>query len=185
MWPFKRKRRELAFWISRPMPGIERLPDGSLEMSYTEEEQDAVTSYMKMMQRMADQEAESREGKGARATFHPDVEPIFRAIGLSQYGNDLSRSMEFGWDETKRDQAAPRIIAALTKAYSLSEFPIFIYDLARVFEGIGENALAKDLFAEFLDENQHFKQTSMYEIYLQQRNLREAVREAKSKSRRM
>jgi hypothetical protein len=179
MWPFKKRRREVAFWISAPVPGVKRLPDGSIEVSYTEEEQRAVGTYLETMQRAADEEAKVHAGAGSRALFHPEAERILRAIGLARYAEKLGVRILSDSDQDSRQEYSNKVIAALTKAYSLSEFPIFIYDLGCAFLAAGETEMGRTLFSDFLRENRIFKPTSMYQIYLQERNLNEAIRKAK------
>lgn len=182
MWPFKKKRLEPGFWVSCSMPGIKRLEDGSFEMDFTEAEKSSISSYLKMIQGMADEEAVARDGEGASAVFHPDTIPIFQALGLWQYARGLLLDMDFESTAEVRLELTTKITASLTKAYSLSGFPIFLYDLAHAYDSSGD-ANAGELYSEFLDKNRHYKRSAMYDLYLQERNLEECVAEAKKKVR--
>jgi hypothetical protein len=160
-----------------------RLPDIPLEGSFTEEENNAVSSYLNMVQDMADEEMMSRAGEGAHAMFHPETHPIYQGLGLADYADKVRGRALFETDERERHKLMTKIINALTKAVSLSGFPILIYDLGCAVEAAGDTAAAKRLFGDFLERNRLVKRTSMYEIYLKQRNLKEAVSEAEKKMR--
>jgi hypothetical protein len=158
-----------------------RLPDIPLEEPFSEEEKNAVSSYLRMVQGMADDEMASQGHEGAHAMFHPDTHAIYQALGLADFADKLRGEALFETDEGERLKLLRKIIGALTKAVALTGFPIFIYDLGCAVEAAGDASGAKRLFGDFVAKNKQVKRTSMYEIYLKQRNLEEAVSEAENK----
>jgi hypothetical protein len=80
------------------------------------------------------------------------------AFALVGYAKDQMRLAEI-CDPTERKDLLHKALAAVAKAGTLHELPIYKFDLACVFEFLGEREIAAECFREFLSRCEKFKPT--------------------------
>jgi hypothetical protein len=76
-----------------------------------------------------------------------------------------------------------RAFAALTKAYSFYRLPIYLYGAACFLDKMGRAKDAAVLLRKFLERQSTFQPTALQELILQDRDIPEAVKDAKTKLR--
>jgi hypothetical protein len=157
MW-FKKKSK---------LPGVERLPNGEVSLALTDEEQAEVDRFFRMM--------ESGQTEGT-LYIHPDAHKALTAVALIGY----ARSQVILSETADKDLCFRKALAAATKAYSLHCLPIYMFDIASIFELLGDNGSAQDAFRSFLRSQQEFKPSDVDRIALRERDVEEAIRQAEA-----
>ena len=76
-----------------------------------------------------------------------------------------------------------RAFAALTKAYSFYRLPIYLYSAACFLDKMGRAKESAVLLRKFLERQSTFQPTALQELILQDRDIPEAVKDAKTKLR--
>jgi len=161
IWPFRKKLAQpsLAFWITEPLPGIQRLSDGNLEITLTKGEEETVERHLMMLREFA-----MEESGGIEVKVHPEAAIVFEAQGLWLYAHHiLVRSLR---SESDADAGVDSAIAALTKAYALCRYPVILADLARAYRVKGDAKMENDLNNEFSERNSTFQTNQLCESFL-------------------
>lgn len=162
MWPFGKKH---------DLPGFKRDEKGNLTFDLTEEEQQEVENTFKMF-----------EGGLFRSDVANDMQNGITAFALSNYVTRQVMMSEMESQKENREKILVKAIAAIVKAYSFYELPIYIYDLACFMEMAGRIDVARDIFRDFLKKQTEFKPGQIDELLLKQRNIDEAIKDAKAKA---
>ena len=81
-----------------------------------------------------------------------------------------------------RQKLLEKAIAAITKAYSIYQLPIYLYDFACLMEITGKVNVARKMFKDFLNKQLEFKPNKVDKLLLNQRDIDEAVKDAKAKA---
>ena len=81
------------------------------------------------------------------------------------------------------EASVEKAIAALGKAYSIYQLPIYLYDLACCFEMNAMPSQAEDLFAKFLQRMHGYKPDQLDTIMLGDRDFGAAVADAEARLR--
>jgi hypothetical protein len=154
MWPFRKKQRSL--------PGAQRNPDGTIELSLTDEEQRAVDALFKMF-----------EGQ----KFHPEIADIMplavTACALSRHSIVLvipiiaiDTEAEFSRQRSEITIILDKAIAACFKATRLYHLPIFTHHLASSNEMAGHTAEAMKLKKQHEQQQAAWKPSELDQLLL-------------------
>ena len=161
MWPFSKKLNLLGF---------ERDKDGNLIFNLTEEEQQEVENTFKLF-----------EGYKVHPDAVDDIQKGTIAFALSNYAKELVVISEMESQRENREKLLDKAMAATAKAYSFYQLPIYLYDLACFMEMGSIIDESKQLFRDFLKKQSNFKPTQLDVLLLRQRDIDEAIKDAKGK----
>lgn len=163
MWPFKKHR---------DLPRIRKDEKGNIFFDLTYEEKQAVERVFKEFEGLA---------------FHRDIADDFQrgmiAFALSNYVKGQVMLSEVDSRKKDKDILIEKAIAAISKAYSFYQLPIYLYDFACFIEMSDRIDVARDAFRDFLKKQSEFKSGQFDEIFLKERNIDEAIKDAKAKAR--
>ena len=161
MWPFRKKFYSLGF---------KRDKDGNLTFDLTAEEQQEVENTFKMF-----------EGYKAHPDVVDDIQKGTTAFALSNYAKQQIVMSEIESQKENHKKLLEKAIASIAKAYSIYQLPIYIYDLACFMEMVGRMDEARHAFRDFLEKQSQFKPKQLDELFLKQRDIDEAIKDAKVK----
>lgn len=167
MWSFNKKSK---------LPGVEQQSDGQVSFTLTEEEQGEVDSFFRMMRES------SEETQQGALYIHPKAHKAMTAWSLVSYAQNqvtLAESADKGIVD--KDLCFRKALAAASKAYSLHPLPIYVFDMACMFEMLGDRASAADAFRSFLELHRNFRPSDVDRITLRQRDTDAAVKEAQER----
>ena len=162
MWPFRKRHKR---------PRIKRDENGNPYLELTEEEKRAIEDTLKQF-----------EGHGIHRDYYDDITSGATAFALANYATEQVMLSEDPTLEGNRLTLLDKAIAAITKAYSFYELPIYIYDLACFMEMADRNDLARNVYRLFLDKQAKYKPRQMDEAFTKERDIDEAVKDAKVKA---
>ena len=162
MAPFRKKH---------DLPGFRKDKEGNFVFDLTEEEQQEVEDTFKGF-----------EGYKFNPAVADDIKKGTTAFALSNYATAQVRMSEIESQKEKREKLLEKAIAAIAKAYSIYQLPIYLYDFACLMEMTGKANLARNMFKDFLNKQLEFKPNKVDELLLKQRDIDEAVKDAKAKA---
>jgi hypothetical protein len=162
MWPFRKKDK---------LPGIKQDKDGNLSAELTEEERRAIDDTLRQF-----------EGQGIHRDHYDDIISGVTAFALANYATRQVILSENPIRKEDRLILLDKAIAAITKAYSFYELPIYIYDLAYLMEMAGKSDLAKNVYRLFLDKQAEYTPRQVDEAFIKERDINEAVKDAEAKA---
>jgi hypothetical protein len=160
-----------SYFDAKMLPGFKRDSEGRLMFDLTAEEQREVESFFKVAK---------DEGIIVRNEYAKPIEQSMMAFALVGYAKDQVRLAEI-CDATERKDLLHKALAGVAKAGTLHELPIYKFDLACVFEFLGESEIAAECFREFLSRCEKFKPTVADVATARQRDVPLAVRIAERK----
>lgn len=105
------------------------------------------------------------------------------ARGLSNYAADQIMKAEFPNQSAERENCINKAVAAIGKAYSIYQLPIYLYDLACYFELKNMGNEAKKMYKLFLARQAEYKSDQLDHIFLGERSIDEAKGYASQKLR--
>ena len=109
---------------------------------------------------------------------HPSVADKLKqgltARGLANYAADRIMWAEFPSQQTERESNINKAVAAIGKAYSIYQLPIYLYDLACYFELKDMRNEAREMFERFLARQAQYKGDQLDQIFLGDRDVDEA-----------
>lgn len=155
----------------RDLPGFRKDKEGNFVFDLTEEEQQEVEDTFKGF-----------EGYKFNPAVADDIKKGTTAFALSNYATAQVGMSEIESQKEKREKLLEKAIAAIAKAYSIYQLPIYIYDLACFTEMAGRIDVARNLFREFLKKQLKFKPGQIDELLFKQRDIDEAIKDAKTKA---
>lgn len=153
------------------LPGFRRDKEGKLVFDLTEEEQKEVESIFRMF-----------HGYRFNPIYADKIQKGTTAFGLSNYAIAQARMSGVEPEKEKRQKLLKKAIAAITKAYSIYQLPIYLYDFACLTEMTQKADLAKNMFKDFLNKQLEFKPNKVDKLLLNQRDIDEAIKDAKAKA---
>ncbi|SRR5712691_3448350 len=160
MWPFSRKKTL----------GIKQTEDGGFSFDITQEEKQEIDKMFDLL-------------KGYR--FHPSIADKLKhgitAKGLAYYAADQISTAGFASQKNSREECVKKAIASISKAYSIYQLPIYIYDLACYLEMASRSDEAKNMFKMFLKRQADFRPEQLDKIILGDRDASEAIQHATTK----
>ena len=161
MWPFRKGHKR---------PRIKRDKEGNPYLELTEEEKRAIEDTLKQF-----------EGHGIHRDYYDDIISGATAFALANYATEQVIISETAARKEDRLVLLDKAIAAITKAYSFYELPIYIYDLACFMEMADRNDLARNVYRLFLDKQAEYKPRQMDEAFTKERDIDEAIKDAIAK----
>ena len=163
MWPF-RKGLDLRGY------GFKTDQRGNASFDFTDEERREIDSLFRVFEKMA---------------IHKDyVDAVQRATtarALSQYAKGQIELCELESKRSDRSKMIAKAVSACFKACNIYPLPIFDYDLACLLEMAGESAQADAMFRKFLAEQATFKPGQIDEMFLKERDIEAAIRDARAR----
>ena len=155
-------------------------PNGGAEIKveFTADEQEAINRTRKRYAAIAQADAP----EGTKLYVHPRFMDALVAQGLNEYVEDLMRDIEEHPDAavaTVMDKA----IAAQKKAYTIHNLPVYLFQLAGIFEFAGDAEKAREHFEHFLRAQGEFKPDRADAVFFEQMgfDLPKMVKAAKEK----
>lgn len=136
------------------------LPSGYTEVrvEFTKEESEAITSSM-------DEYASTGAAQHGGAFAWPKkVENGMKAKALAEYAADLLAQC----DDSDSEEWLRKASQAQAKAYALHNLPIYIFQLAGIYEVAGDAAKAKDWYKNFLRAQDEFTPDGIDSLLLNQ-----------------
>ena len=158
MWPFRKKISADEY----------KLKGQSFEL--TQEEQQAVARAFEMF-----------EGVAVLKEYADAVQRMTAARALVEYAQEKILDSERELQTTVRSKLIEKALVACFKACNIYPLPIFDYDLACLMEMAGKPHESKGMFEKFLTWQITFKPTQIDEAYLKQRDVEQAIVEARQK----
>ena len=153
------------------LPGIRRDSAGRLMFELTPEEQHDVKFFLG---------PDKDKDLWVRSEYVELLPKSLTAFALVRYARDQVRlAGECG--ATERKDILHKALAAVAKAGTLSELPIYEFDLACVFEFLGEREIAIEGFRRFLSRYDQFVPTVVDGVALKERKALMALTIAKGK----
>lgn len=161
MWPFRNEQN---------LPGFSRDRKGIYTFTLTDEEQTEINKQFDLFKDFyVHPSAAERLRKGVMAR------------GLTYYAQHQIMISGFEKQESDKKLLIEKAMAAALKAYSLYPLPIYLYDLASFTEMARDVTAAKEAFKKYLNAQSSFKPDQIDKIFLQERDVDEAIKDAKSK----
>lgn len=160
-----------AYFDENVLPGVKHDPTGQLMFELTVEEKRDIEYFFKVAK---------DEGIAIRTEYAEQIEKSMMAFALVQYAKDQVRLAEIH-HATERKELLHKAVAAVAKAVTFHEMPIYRFDLACVFELLGEREIAIECFRDFLSASDQFVSTVVDSSTIKQRNLPLAIAVAKRK----
>lgn len=139
-----------------------KIPSGyrKAKIELTEEESEAVSRTLEQYA------AGAKAQLGGKEAFVPEkLRDAMTAQGLTRYVEDLIWKLEdcgSGEVATLMDKATQ----AQAKAYAIHNLPVYLFQLAGMFELAGDDGKAKDFFRHFLRAQSEFKPDQIDTIFL-------------------
>ena len=116
---------------------------------------------------------------------HPSVADKLKqgltARGLASYAAVQIMKAEMPSQSAERENCINKAVAAIGKAYSIYQLPIYLYDLACYFELKNMRNEAKKMYELFLVRQAEYKSDQLEQIFLGERNIDDAKRHASQK----
>lgn len=166
MWPFSKQSK---------LPGNKRTQAGNSTFEITEEEQQEIN-------KLFDTLKDSLKDHLVHPDFADTLTPGLTARGLANYATGQVMLAELPSQINSREECIKKALSSLSKAYSIYQLPIYLYDLAYCLE-MTENChdQAKNTFELFLKRQSEYKPEPFDDIFLQGRNIYEATKDAATK----
>lgn len=163
--------RQSTYFDENMLPGVKRDSAGRLMFELTAEEQRDIEYLFKVAK---------DDGIAIRTEYAEQIEKSMMAFALVGYAKDQVRLAEIH-DTTERKELLHKALAAVAKAVTFHEMPIYRFDLACLFELLGERDIAMECFREFLSASDRFVSTVVDRSTVKQRNVPLAIAIAKRK----
>jgi len=163
MWPFRRSNNKLGFTRDR---------EGNLTVELTTDEQAEARKTFQMF-----------EGYSVHKSVAEIFERGLTAFALANYAKSQAIASQFTSNTVETQGLLEKAVAAILKACSIHELPIYLYDSGCLFEMLGKGQAATDMFHNFVRSQAVFEPTQLNELFLRNRDIDEAVRDARAKLR--
>lgn len=117
-------------------------------------------------------------------SVHPDIAEKLQhgliARGLADYASSQILYADIRKQDSK--DYIKKAIASIGKAYSIYQLPIYLFDLASYFELADMESDAKKTYSLFLRQQAAYKYDQLDNLFLQNRNINEAIAHAVQKT---
>ncbi|MHB1236710.1 MAG: hypothetical protein ACYCY7_04025 [Gallionella sp.] len=168
MWPFSKKPK---------LPGIKRTQTGNFTFDITEEEQQEIN-------KLFDSLKYSLKDHLVHPDFADTLAPGLTARGLANYATCQVMMAELPSQINSREECIKKALSSISKAYSIYQLPIYLYDLACCLEMmINSHDQAKNTFELFLKRQSEYKPEPLDDIFMQGRDIDDAMKDAATKLR--
>jgi hypothetical protein len=123
-----------------------------IKIEFTADESEAISRTLERYATAFDADAPER----THMFVHPRVRDGMTAQGLAEYAEDLMREIQESDSDKKITTLMDKAVKAQMKAYAVHNLPVYLFQLARMFEFAGDDAKAKEFFQYFLREQDEF-----------------------------
>jgi hypothetical protein len=140
------------------------VPKGYAEVNveFTEEENKAINSSLEKYDRIGHANAP----EGSTMYIHPKAKNGMAAKALTEYVEDLMVELQDCGSNEEMASLMEKAIKAQMKAYAIHNLPVYLFQLAGMFELSGDTSKAKDFFAYFLRAQDEFKPDKVDTVFL-------------------
>jgi hypothetical protein len=147
-------------FTSKPRP-----PKGykEVEMDFTVEEAEAINRGLKMYAEIANADAP----EGMTAIVSKKFKDAITAKVLNEYVEDLMQRLRH-CSEEETLVVMHKAIQAQMKVYAIHNLPVYLFQVAGMFEYLGDTAKAKEFFQLFLRTQSDFKPDKIDAYFLNQ-----------------
>lgn len=153
------------------LPGIENDGSGNLRFTLTDEEEREVDAAFAVF---------------SDCLFHPDhagdAEKTIRGHALHMFSVRQAEAAGLCGDEKQHHCLLGKAIAAITKAYSFSQVPVYLYWLGCLLDAGQRADDARSCFFLFLEKQATFKPSLVEEGLLRQLDVSAAVEDARRRT---
>jgi hypothetical protein len=105
--------------------------------------------------------------EGTRTFTPPKVANALSAQGLTEYVEDLQREIQNSDFAAATTNLVDKAVEAQAKAYALHNLPIYLFRLARVYEGAGNEAKSQEFSQLFQRAQDEFEPDQIDKIFLE------------------
>jgi hypothetical protein len=142
-----------------------KAPEGYefVDFEFTEEEAAAIRSGLQRYDDVFNEDAP----EGTRVAVTHKMHDAMKARALVEYVEDLTFRLETG-SETDFPAIMDKGIKAQMKAYAIHNLPAYLYRVAAMFDVIGNDAKAKQLFQQFVQLQSTFSPDEVDTLFLEQ-----------------
>jgi hypothetical protein len=88
------------------------------------------------------------------------------AQGLTEYVEDLMRQLRHSESIAEKTSLMDKALKAQMKAYAIHNLPVYLFQVAGMFEFVGDTANAKEFFQQFLRAQSDFKPDQIDTVFL-------------------
>jgi len=150
-----------------------------VNIEFTQEESEAISRTLNRYAAIANADAPS----GMVTVFPQKVRDGMTAQGLTEYVEDLMRRLQNCGTNEEIVSLMDKAIKAQMKVYAIHNLPVYLFQLAGMFELIGDEAKAREFFHLFIRAQNDFKADDVDDIFIHQTGLdmRKAITLAKEK----
>ena len=135
-----------------------------VKVEFTEDESKAVHRTLDRYASVFDSDAP----EGMKAIVTQKVKDCMIAQGLIEYVEDLMRTLRNCDSDADMALLMEKAIKAQMKAYAIHNLPVYLYQIAGMFEFAGDAANAKEFFRQFLQAQGTFKPDKVDTTFLNQ-----------------
>lgn len=164
MWPFTKKLNLLGL-------GMKQTKEGGFTFEITEAEQQEIDKLFDLL-----------EGYAVHPDFADTLKQGLTARGLANYAADQFTIADLSSQKKNREEHIRRAIASISKAYSIYQLPIYLYDMACFLEmAVNGHHEAMNTFKLFLKRQSEYKPGKLDGIIMQDRDIDYATKDAANK----
>src|ERR1035437_5295921 len=146
-------------FTSKPPKGY-----AEVKVEFTEEESKAVHRTLKRYASVFNADAP----EGTEAIVPQKVKDCMTAQGLIEYVEDLMRTLRDCDSDGEMASLMDKAIKAQMKAYAIHNLPVYLFQIAAMFERTGDAGNAKEFFRQFLQTQGNFKPDHIDTMFLSQ-----------------
>lgn len=100
------------------------------------------------------------------------------ARALSHYADDQIMEAKLSEETSNKYSHLDKAIAAVGKAYSFYQAPIFLFELAEYLNLRGARSKAREMYVTFLEQQKAYKPDKLDELLLAEKDVESAVAQA-------
>ncbi len=105
--------------------------------------------------------------EGTQIFTAPKVVDALSAQGLTEYVKDLQREIQKSDSAAVTKNLVDKAVEAQAKTYALHNLPIYLFQLARIYEGAGNQAKSQEFSQLFQKAQSDFEPDRIDEIFLE------------------
>jgi hypothetical protein len=144
---------------------ISNVPKGLVPISvqFTADEQKAMTRATERFNAVLANDTP----EGTQMFTPPKVANALSAQGLTEYVEDLQRDIQNSGFATANANLVDKAVQAQSKAYALHNLPIYLFRLAGVYEGAGNEAKSQEFSQPYQRAQDEFEPDQIDKIFLE------------------
>ena len=135
-----------------------------LDVEFTADENEAMNRAIKRFDAVV---ADAHAPEGTRMFTPPKVRSAISAQGLTEYVEDLQREMQDSDFAATTANLMDRAVKAQMRAYALHNLPIYLFQLAGMYERAGNEAKSQEFSQLFHSAQDEFEPDQIDRIFLE------------------